>query len=127
MYELQRLRLGDRPVTGKGYKQAVEEFFTNSISNESPSSTEHRPEAVLVEVQGLVERRPVSAVLNSANFRRRLEDVVRNSMSGSRLCTPATSVHTRIQRYHETTRLHRAARAPMPPVPETGGTVGRKR
>ena len=68
MFELRRLRLGDRPVTGQGHKEAVEEFFTSSQSNEPAPTAEHRPEAVVVEVQGLVERRPVSSVLGSTRL-----------------------------------------------------------
>ena len=84
MFELRRLRLGDQPVTGSG-ADAVRQFFhrTADESSSSRDTAEHRPEAIIVEVQGLVERRPVSSILNSPNFRSRLEATVRSSMEGS--------------------------------------------
>ena len=101
MFELRRLRMGDRPVTGQGNKEAVEEFFTSSSTqyNEPAPAVNHRPEAIIVEVQGLVERRKVSSLLNSANFRQRLENTVRSSMSGSMLRAPTVSVQQRVEQF----------------------------
>lgn len=59
MYELRRLRLGDRPVTGQGNKELLEEFFARELNQPSAAgeqseaaaaSSQHRPEAVIVEV-----------------------------------------------------------------------------
>jgi len=78
MYELRRLKLGERPVTGQGNKEAVETLLHQQTL---PGGVEHRPDAVIVEVQGLVERRPVSNILQSARFRRQLENAIRSSIS----------------------------------------------
>ena len=64
MFELRRLQMGERPVTGQGNKEAVESFFTSRM-NPSEGEERERPENVVVEVNALVERRPVSSLLQS--------------------------------------------------------------
>ena len=81
MYELRRIQHGDRPVTGQGNKEAVEQFFTEQ-RRETPEQA--RPENVVIEVNALVERRPVSSALQSARFRRSLENALRDAMPGGR-------------------------------------------
>ncbi len=82
MFELRCLKMGDRPVTGQGNREAVQDFFTRNMDNAPPADTEqHRPEAVLVEVQGLVERRPVTSMLQSLGFRRSLENSLRGAFN----------------------------------------------
>lgn len=78
MFELRRLKMGDRPVTGQGNREVVQDFLTRTL-NPTPEEP-NRPEAVIVEVQGLVERRPVSSILESMEFRRRLENALRSSI-----------------------------------------------
>ena len=86
MYELRRLRLGDRPVTGQGSKERLEEFFArelnqptvNNAANVNNALGLRRPESVVVEVNALVERRPVSSVLESSAFRQSLENSLRS-------------------------------------------------
>ena len=83
MFELRRIQHGERPVTGKGNKEAVEQFFhralnTDEAEPEAPDA--NRPEHVVVEVNALVERRPVSSVLQSSGFRRNLEHALRGAM-----------------------------------------------
>ncbi len=58
MFELRRLKMGDRPVTGQENKKNVEEFFNSRLnpSEESTSTEQHRPEAVLVEVFGCLSK-----------------------------------------------------------------------
>ncbi|XP_035824188.1 uncharacterized protein LOC101846543 isoform X2 [Aplysia californica] len=96
MYELRNIQHGERPVTGQGNRENIEQFLTkhfptsdadtNSKGN-LPSTVqnaeEHRPESVVVEVQGIIERRPVSSILQSAAFRRQLENVIRGSIGTS--------------------------------------------
>lgn len=83
LHELTRLRQSDRPVTSSGNKEAVESFFqqTDSNSLNCTETSTHRPEAIIVEVQGLVERRPVSSLLQSLNFRRTLENALVGSIN----------------------------------------------
>ncbi len=88
MYELRRLQHGDRPVTGQGNKEVVENFFSRALNTDpsapSTSSTEQqRPESVVVEVNALVERRPVSSILQSSGFRRNLESALRGAIAGN--------------------------------------------
>ena len=82
MYELRRIQHGDRPVTGQGSKEAVEQFFSRALSGDTGSSRpeENRPEHVVVEVNALVERRPVSSLLQSRGFRRNLEGALRGAL-----------------------------------------------
>lgn len=83
MFELRRLTHGDRPVTGQENRKNVEDFFTRNLDPEAAatrSQEDNRPESVIVEVRGLVERRPVSSVLQSVGFRRNLERALRSSL-----------------------------------------------
>ena len=41
---------------------------------------EHRPEAVVIEIQGLSQQQRVSSVLQTAAFRRHLEGIIRGSL-----------------------------------------------
>jgi hypothetical protein len=85
MYELRNLRHGHRPVTGQDNRRNVEEFFNQALQEESvgrePPTQTHRPEAVLVEVNALVERRPVSSALRRSGFISRLEGMLQGAMS----------------------------------------------
>ena len=85
MYELRGLQHGHRPVTGQDNKRAVESFFNRALQESSgegpaPGYEPPRPEAVVVEVNALVERRPVSSVLQSQRFRNNLEHVLRGTI-----------------------------------------------
>jgi hypothetical protein len=40
MFELRRLQMGDRPVTGQGNKEAVENFFSRAMNTDGQHSTE---------------------------------------------------------------------------------------
>ena len=83
MFELRRLKMGDRPVTGQEKKKTVEDFFNSRLnpSSEPTPVEQHRPESVVVEVQGLVQTRPVSSMLQRAQFRRTLENAIRGGLS----------------------------------------------
>ena len=81
MFELRRIQHGDRPVTGQGHKEAVENFFTGVRSE---PVEQNRPDNVVVEVNALVERRPVSSVLQGSGFRRSLENALRGAIGGAR-------------------------------------------
>ncbi|KAK3778080.1 hypothetical protein RRG08_044696 [Elysia crispata] len=102
MYELRHLQHGDRPVTGQGHRDSLHQFMLKNCDSQGQhnvtanrdSVEEHRPEAVVIEVQGIIEQRPVSSVLQSAAFRRRLENVIRGglvSAGHSRRTTRATT------------------------------------
>ncbi|KAI0232093.1 hypothetical protein LSAT2_017594 [Lamellibrachia satsuma] len=85
MFELRRLQMGDRPVTGQGNREAVEDFFNQTAPHAEGSAAtgttnHHRPESVIVEVNALVERRPVSSMLQSDLFRWNLETMVRGTL-----------------------------------------------
>ena len=111
MFELRRLKMGERPVTGQGNKEAVEGFFQRQLNSAETGvpTEEHRPEAVMVEVQGLVERAPVSSILQSQGFRRRLENALRTSIAGRLEISPS---HLR----NAGARLRSTASSPAPPA-----------
>uniref|UniRef100_A0A0B7AW12 Uncharacterized protein n=1 Tax=Arion vulgaris TaxID=1028688 RepID=A0A0B7AW12_9EUPU len=95
MYELRNIQHGERPVTGQSHREHLQQFMekhmvgfnestpTAQKGNNTPANVDsvekHRPEAVLVEVQVVAELRPVSSILQSAAFRRHLENVVRGT------------------------------------------------
>ncbi|CAG5131153.1 unnamed protein product [Candidula unifasciata] len=101
MYELRNIEHGRRPVTGQSNRERLQQFMEkhgvgvkdfSTTSGESSgkemnipanvdSVEKHRPEAVVVEVQAVVELRPVSSALQSAAFRRHLENIIRGSLT----------------------------------------------
>ncbi|BFZ01394.1 hypothetical protein BsWGS_04434 [Bradybaena similaris] len=102
MYELRSIEHGRRPVTGQSHRECLQQFMEkhrmglkdisqtseasssgkeNNIPANVDSVEKHRPEAVVVEVQAVVALRPVSSVLQSASFRRHLENIVRGSLT----------------------------------------------
>lgn len=94
MYELRQIQYGERPVTSTGHKNAIDSFFAKHLQVQEaklesgkenvPANVEDvdeiRPETVVVEIQGLVEQQRVSSILGTA-FRRRLENVIRGTLS----------------------------------------------
>lgn len=98
MFELRKIEHGERPVTGQNHRANIQHFMEkhlvinqNKISDgkqtfplldENPIN--HRPESIVVEVQGIIEQRPVSSILQSASFRRQLENVIRGTIQNSR-------------------------------------------
>ncbi|CAH1784023.1 unnamed protein product [Owenia fusiformis] len=82
MFELRQIQHGERPVTGKDSRQQLDDFFGRTQEGAAgPTPEESRPESVTIEVQGLVQRRRVSSMLQSINFRRRLENTIRGNIS----------------------------------------------
>lgn len=93
MYELRQIQHGERPVTGQNRRENINQFFAKHL--EAPAGSEgkenvpanvdaveeHRPESVVVEVEGLFEQRRVSSVLQSTAFRRSLERIIRGSIT----------------------------------------------
>lgn len=115
MFELRKLKMGDKPVTGTDNKKNVEQFFNNQLYPEPPKPQENRPEAVIVEVQGLVQSRPVSSLLQSARFRRSLENAIRgglSSVSASVTNTPQAPARP---------AQPRATSSPVPTLPRDNG------
>ncbi|ESO97035.1 hypothetical protein LOTGIDRAFT_231775 [Lottia gigantea] len=106
MYELRRIQHGDRPVTGQGRKEQVDQFFAKRIQASAsaenvPSNVdnveEHRPEAVVVEVQGLYEQHRVSQMLQSQQFRRQLENIIRGNITTAPRQQPVPQPRRRAQ------------------------------
>lgn len=96
MYELRRIRFGDRPVTGQNNRENIEKFISKHMQEPAgashgkdnvPANVDavdvHRPEAVVVEVQGVFEQRRVSSILQTSNFRRHLENIIRGSIASA--------------------------------------------
>ncbi|XP_077992283.1 uncharacterized protein LOC144446403 [Glandiceps talaboti] len=81
MFELRKLQHGEKPVTGKDARQKVENFLqeqTNPRMNTRPERSPNDP--LVLEVQGLFERRRVTSVLESSSFKRDLENVIRGTI-----------------------------------------------
>jgi hypothetical protein len=101
MYELRNIQHGERPVTGTNHREQIQQFMKKHMVDSSTEKTNipanvdsveiHRPEAVIVEVQAVVELRPVSSVLQSVAFRRQLENVIRGYLPNR---PPASSIST---------------------------------
>lgn len=93
MFELRRIRHGERPVTGQNNRENIASFISKHLQEPVGAGTgkdnvpanvdaveEHRPEAVVVEVQGVFEQRRVSSMLQTQSFRRHLENIIRGSI-----------------------------------------------
>lgn len=122
MYELRRIEHGERPVTGQNHREQIASFIAKHVPEPEGATSgknvpanvdaveEHRPEAVVVEVQGVVEQRRVSSMLQSSNFRRHLENIIRGSLtSASQSASAAASTAT---------ARTRAFSSPRPATPE---------
>ncbi|KAK7109437.1 uncharacterized protein [Littorina saxatilis] len=107
MNELQSIQHNERPVTGQNHRQAIAGFMAKHTQEPAgahnkanvPANVdaveEHRPEAVVVEVQGVVEQQRVSTVLQSCQFRRHLENIIRGSITSARQSASAASSRAR--------------------------------
>ncbi|XP_071171404.1 uncharacterized protein [Mytilus edulis] len=92
MHELRQIQQGERPVTGTDSRDNINSFFAKRLDAQAAAQgkenvpvnvddvEEHRPDTVVVEIQGLVDQHRVSNVLTT-NFRRRLENIIRGSIS----------------------------------------------
>lgn len=113
MFELRRIRLGERPVTGQANRERIETFINTIQESQQPparvpSSRAPVPSAHMADINTLTSRRCVSAALTSAAFRQDLENTIRRSI-GTR--TPAASPIP--------TPVARASPPPAPPLPPT--------
>lgn len=84
MFELRRLRLGERPVTGQSNRERIETFI-NSIQEpqpevRAPAARPAAPSAHMADIDALANRRCVSLALSSAAFRQDLENAVRQTI-----------------------------------------------
>lgn len=127
MYELKHLKHGERPVTGTDSRGKVDNFFSKRVQVQDSSTPvanvddveEHRPQQVTIEVEGLLQRRSVSSVLQSAGFRRSLENVVRSHISRDGSSSSRAPRRTRALSRQE----NREAPASASPATETASSV----
>ncbi len=84
MYELRRIRLGERPVTGQPNRERIETFINNIQEQQQetrvPSTRPAAPSAHIADIDALANRRCVSAALSSAGFRQDLENTIRQTI-----------------------------------------------
>jgi hypothetical protein len=84
MFELRRLRLGERPVTGQPNRERIETFLNNMQDHQQetrvPSTRPAPPSAHIDDIDALTNRRCVSTALSSAAFRQDLENTIRQSI-----------------------------------------------
>ncbi|XP_053406797.1 uncharacterized protein LOC128559399 [Mercenaria mercenaria] len=95
--ELRQIENNNRPVTGQDHRNNINQFIKKNIEvrenvnaaqasgkENVPFNTsnveEHRPEAVVIEIQGLSQQQRVSNTLQTAAFRRHLENIIRGSI-----------------------------------------------
>jgi hypothetical protein len=102
MFELRRLRLGERPVTGQPNRERIATFLNNVQEHQqetrTPSTRPVVPSAHIADIDALANRRCVSAALSSTAFRQDLENTIRHSI-GTRPVqqTPQAPAVPRIQ------------------------------
>ena len=73
-------------------RETVQASGKENVPLNTANVEEHRPEAVVVEIEGLSQQQRVSSVLQTAAFRRHLENIIRGSISSvSRNRTPVIS------------------------------------
>lgn len=107
--ELRQIQHDNRPVTGQNNRDNINHFMAKNLQARetanaaqasgkenvplnTPNVEEHRPEAVIVEIEGLSQQQRVSNVLQTAAFRRHLENIIRGSISSvSRSRSPIVS------------------------------------
>lgn len=91
MYELRRIRLGERPVTGQPNRERIETFINNVHEHQQetrvPSTRPAAPSAHIADIDALTNRRCVSAALSSTAFRQDLENTIRHTI-GARVVQP---------------------------------------
>ncbi|XP_071948242.1 uncharacterized protein [Antedon mediterranea] len=81
MFEIRKIKHGDKPVTEGENKQNIEKFFAKRFKPDEFSDEEcERPENVVLDIDCLFESRPVSNLLRSMQFRQELESVVRGTV-----------------------------------------------
>lgn len=97
MFELRRLRLGDRPVTLQSNRERIETFVNNAEERRRaarvPATREPTPSAHRADIDALISHRRVTSALGSAAFRRDLENTIRHTIS-SRPAASTSSVQT---------------------------------
>lgn len=107
--ELRQIQNDSRPVTGQEHRQNINQFLAKNLAvrenvhaahasgkeNVPLNSADvevHRPEAVVIEIQGVSQQQRVSSMLQTAAFRRTLENLIRGSIrSVSQSNSPASS------------------------------------
>lgn len=95
--ELRQIQNDNRPVTGQAHRDNINQFLRKNFEvrenvnaaqasgkENVPFNTanveEHRPEAIVIEIQGLSQQQRVSNTLSTAAFRRHLESIIRGSI-----------------------------------------------
>lgn len=95
--ELRQIQNNNRPVTGQDNRSHINQFLEKNLAvrenvdaahasgkENVPLNTanveEHRPEAVVIEIQGVSQQQRVSSMLQTAAFRRHLENIIRGSL-----------------------------------------------
>lgn len=136
MYELRQIQHGERPVTGTDSRDNINSFFAKRLDAQAAAQgkenvpvnvddvEEHRPDTVVVEIQGLVEQHRVSNVLTT-NFRRRLENIIRGSISSvTRNNSPRPSPQSSTRPSPSPQNSERQSPVPAPRSSATSPTPG---
>lgn len=127
--ELRQIQCDNRPVTGQSNRDNIGQFLSKAfqvretaqaaqatgkenVPLNTPNVEEHRPEAVIVEIEGLSQQQRVSSVLQTAAFRRHLENIIRGNI-GVRSRSPAVS-QRQPQSREQTPNVSTPPRVPTP-------------
>ncbi|UJR10518.1 hypothetical protein I4U23_014721 [Adineta vaga] len=116
MFELRRLRLGERPVTGQPNRERIETFLNSFQESQQetrvPATRPAMPSAHMADIDALTNRRCVSVALGSAAFRQDLENAVRQSIRT--VPTPVVAAQQQ-QQQQQQQRAQAASAAPIEP------------
>lgn len=108
--ELRQIQNDNRPVTGQAHRNNINQFLAKNLAVResvdaahasgkenvplnSSNVEDHRPEAVVIEIQGVSQQQRVSSMLHTVAFRRQLENLIRGSIrSVSQSNSPVSSL-----------------------------------
>ena len=118
--ELLQIQHDNRPVTGQTNRENIGQFLNKAfqvrenvqaaqatgkenVPLNTPNVEEHRPEAVIVEIEGLSQQQRVSSVLQTAAFRRHLENIIRGNIG---IPSPSRSPAVSQRQSHSREQVH---------------------
>lgn len=129
--ELRQIQHDNRPVTGQTNRDNIGQFLNKAfqvrenvqaaqatgkenVPLNTPNVEEHRPEAVIVEIEGLSQQQRVSSVLQTAAFRRHLENIIRGNIG---IPSPSRSPAVSQRQSHSREQTPNVPTPPRVPTP----------
>lgn len=126
MFELRRLRLGERPVTGQPNRERIETFLNNIHDRQNETGNQSTrptvPSAHTADIDALINRRCVSGVLSSAAFRQDLESTIRRTITTRPAALPSVQQNSTLPIRQQVLTSATVEQAPSQNVPITPRT-----